>query len=83
MLLLSAEPRGGDQEEFDAVLKGYYDSIRKGNKPVFGAKKSANKIAKKSQFAAFKCPRKSNSDGAAFLAVCRGKVHTIVVLHKK
>ncbi|XP_009362870.2 Fanconi anemia group J protein homolog isoform X1 [Pyrus x bretschneideri] len=71
---LFVEPRGGDQEEFDAVLKGYYDSIRKGNKPVFGAKKSANKIAKKSQFAAFKCPRKSNSDGAAFLAVCRGKV---------
>ncbi|CAB4309336.1 unnamed protein product [Prunus armeniaca] len=68
------EPRGGDQEEFDSVLRGYYDSIRQGNKPVFRRKKSANKTSIKNHFAGVQCAGKNNTDGAAFLAVCRGKV---------
>ncbi|XP_024169418.1 Fanconi anemia group J protein homolog [Rosa chinensis] len=70
---LFIEP-GGDQEEFEFVLKGYYDSIRGGNKPAFGRNKGANKKLRQSSFTAVKCAQKNNTDGAALLAVCRGKV---------
>lgn len=79
-MFVSAEPRGGDQEEFDSVLRGYYDSVRQGNKPDFRRKKSANKTSIKNHFAGVQCAGKNNTDGAAFLAVCRGKVHIIVVM---
>ncbi|XP_004301629.1 PREDICTED: Fanconi anemia group J protein homolog [Fragaria vesca subsp. vesca] len=71
---LFVEPGGGDQEEFEFVLKGYYDSIRRGNKPTFGRNKGANKKLTQSSFTAVKCAQKNNTDGAALLAVCRGKV---------
>lgn len=69
--LVSAEPRGS-QDEFELVLKGYYDSIHEGNKPAFGRKRRAKKI-KLSHFSAAESPENSKK-GAAFLAVCRGKV---------
>ncbi|XP_050378361.1 uncharacterized protein LOC126795593 [Argentina anserina] len=68
------EPGGGEQEEFEFVLKSYYDSISWGKKPVFGRIKGANKKLTQSSFTAVKCAQKNNIDGAALLAVCRGKV---------
>lgn len=77
---LIAEPGGGDQEEFEFVLKGYYDTICRGNKPTFGRNKGANKKLTQSSFTAVKCAQKNNTDGAALLAVCRGKVNMILFL---
>nr|GMD03348.1 Fanconi anemia group J protein homolog [Ipomoea batatas] len=64
---LGAEPRGS-QEEFEYVLKGYYEFIHQGSKPVLGrgqGKKSEKNLSGSSE---------DNKKGAAFLAVCRGKV---------
>ncbi|KAG2244313.1 hypothetical protein Bca52824_093840 [Brassica carinata] len=56
------EPRGGSTGEFENVLKGYYDCIR-GKKRFIGRNRRAGTrdVSKK-------------RGGAAFLAVCRGKV---------
>jgi len=63
-----AEPRGGAQDEFDSVLKGYYDSIRGKNK-IIGRNRRAKKAGP------IKTETQDDSKkGAAFLAVCRGKV---------
>ncbi|KAJ4776888.1 hypothetical protein LUZ62_061145 [Rhynchospora pubera] len=63
------EPRGS-AEEFDSAMKGYYDAIAGKNKPPSkktGRKQiSKNRVIKNSVLAVQK--------GAAFLAVCRGKV---------
>ncbi|XP_019099113.1 PREDICTED: Fanconi anemia group J protein homolog [Camelina sativa] len=65
---LFVEPRGGAQEEFDSVLKGYYDSIRGKNRFT-----GRNKRVKKAW--TIKTETQDDSKkGAAFLAVCRGKV---------
>ncbi|KAG7597747.1 ATP-dependent helicase C-terminal [Arabidopsis suecica] len=65
---LFVEPRGGAQDEFDSVLKGYYDSIRGKNKLI-----GRNRRAKKA--GPIKTETQDDSKkGAAFLAVCRGKV---------
>jgi Fanconi anemia group J protein len=69
--LVSAEPRGS-QDEFEPVLKGYYDSIRLGNKPTFGRKRRVKKI-ELNHFNVVESPE-NRKKGAAFLAVCRGKV---------
>ncbi|VVA92008.1 unnamed protein product [Arabis nemorensis] len=62
------EPRGGAQDEFDSVLKGYYDSIRGKNRLI-----GRNRRAKKA--GPVKTETQDDSKkGAAFLAVCRGKV---------
>nr|GMD43590.1 Fanconi anemia group J protein homolog [Ipomoea batatas] len=64
---LFVEPRGS-QEEFESVLKGYYESIHQGRKPVLGrrkGRKSEKNLSGSSE---------DNKKGAAFLAVCRGKV---------
>ncbi|CAI0381661.1 unnamed protein product [Linum tenue] len=58
---LFVEPRGGNQEEFDSLLKGYYKSVS-GSEKVPDRTKKGNK----------KADIKKN--GGAFLAVCRGKV---------
>ncbi|XP_065880332.1 uncharacterized protein [Euphorbia lathyris] len=71
---LFVEPRGGIQEEdFESVLKGYYDSICQRKTPAVGRKRKV----KKWDFNHFKATEptdNSKKDGAAFLAVCRGKV---------
>ncbi|KAJ4967111.1 hypothetical protein NE237_018960 [Protea cynaroides] len=67
---LFVEPRGS-QDDFELALKGYYDSIRRGNGPASrkrrGKKRGLNQLDAKS-------PQISSKGGAAFLAVCRGKV---------
>ncbi|XP_037493665.1 Fanconi anemia group J protein homolog isoform X1 [Jatropha curcas] len=71
---LFVEPRGGSQEEdFDSVLKGYYDSIHQRSPQAVGRKRRTKK-ADLSHLKAMKSTETSEKDGAAFLAVCRGKV---------
>uniref|UniRef100_A0A251UK31 Regulator of telomere elongation helicase 1 homolog n=3 Tax=Helianthus annuus TaxID=4232 RepID=A0A251UK31_HELAN len=57
------EPRGG-KDEFENVLKGYFDTIRQGNKPMTGRRRGCCNAIKS----------EGNSNGATLLAVCRGKV---------
>lgn len=66
------EPRGGNQDDFDDTLKGYYDSIRQGGKTDIGRKRKGKNLGLKN-LKATERPEKSKN-GAAFLAVCRGKV---------
>lgn len=72
--MVSAEPRGGSQEDFDSVLKGYYDFICRGNKPVVRRKSRIKKVDL-NQLKVTEATENSKTEGAAFLAVCRGKVH--------
>ncbi|KAF2310235.1 hypothetical protein GH714_007353 [Hevea brasiliensis] len=68
------EPRGGSQEDdFDSVLKGYHDSIHQRNKHAVGRKRRVKKVDLK-HFKAIEPTENSEKGGAAFLAVCRGKV---------
>ncbi|GKC00398.1 fanconi anemia group J protein, partial [Tanacetum coccineum] len=68
---LSPKPRGA-QEDFENVLKDYYDTIRQGNKPTPTGRRRGKKVD------AIGCSATmSNGNikkGATFLAVCRGKV---------
>ncbi|KAK4725441.1 hypothetical protein R3W88_028220 [Solanum pinnatisectum] len=66
------EPRGG-QEEFESVLKGYYSSINQREKLVMGRKKKAKGSAL-SDGTPLEVSNENKKEGAAFLAVCRGKV---------
>ncbi|KAL2538076.1 RAD3-like DNA-binding helicase protein [Forsythia ovata] len=69
---LFVEPRGSSQDGFPRVLKNYYSSIRQSTGKVIGRKIRS----KKSDFKngeTVKSP-KTTKNGAAFLAVCRGKV---------
>lgn len=64
------EPRGG-QDDFEHVLNGYYDTIRQKNKPMIGRRRGKRLDANSCNAT----KSKGNSrTGAAFLAVCRGKV---------
>uniref|UniRef100_M4EAN1 DNA 5'-3' helicase FANCJ n=1 Tax=Brassica campestris TaxID=3711 RepID=M4EAN1_BRACM len=65
---LFVEPRGGAQDEFDSVLKGYYDSIRGKNRLI-----GRNRRLKKAGLVKTEAQDDSKK-GAAFFAVCRGKV---------
>ncbi|GMI82426.1 hypothetical protein like AT1G20720 [Hibiscus trionum] len=67
---LFVEPRGGNQEEFETVLKGYYDSVSQGKKPVLRRKRRT----KKTDDCESESAEVTNHGGAAFLAVFRGKV---------
>lgn len=58
-------------------MKGYYDSIHKGNKPVLGRKQRAKKIGL-NHLNGVESPENSK-EGAAFLAVFRGKVHNYIL----
>lgn len=62
------EPRGGAQDEFDSVLKGYYDSIRGKNRLI-----GRNRRLKKAGLVKTEAQDDSKK-GAAFFAVFRGKV---------
>ncbi|KAM3288680.1 Fanconi anemia group J protein isoform X1 [Capsicum chacoense] len=66
------EPRGG-QEEFESVLNGYYSSINQRKKPVMGRKKKAKGSALNDS-TPHEVSDENKKKGAAFLAVCRGKV---------
>ncbi|XAR61530.1 RNA helicase [Bertholletia excelsa] len=68
---LFVEPRGGSQEDFEPVLKGYYDSIQ-GRKPAIGRNRKGKKIGLTNSDSIDGKPK--SKEGAAFLAVCRGKV---------
>lgn len=59
-----SEPRGGSLEALEPVLKSYYNSINGRSKPTFGRKKRVKKSDQND----------IKAGGAAFLAVCRGKV---------
>ncbi|KAK9740170.1 hypothetical protein RND81_03G016600 [Saponaria officinalis] len=68
---LFVEPRGGSQEDLETELKGYYSSIRGETKPSLEKRRKAKKVDSDV------CNAINSSDiheGAAFLAVCRGKV---------
>lgn len=69
---LFVEPRGGNQDDFDDTLKGYYDSIRQGGKTDIGRKKKGKNLGLKNLKATQR--PETSKNGAAFLAVCRGKV---------
>ncbi|KMT19267.1 hypothetical protein BVRB_1g014480 isoform A [Beta vulgaris subsp. vulgaris] len=66
------EPRGGSQEELETVLRGYYSAIHQDTKPALGKRRKAKKV-NSDGFAAAKSVEDCK-EGAAFLAVCRGKV---------
>ncbi|GAA0138642.1 DNA helicase [Lithospermum erythrorhizon] len=67
------EPRGGNQEnDFEPMLKDYYNTIRGGNNVITGRKKRGKKLDPDTTIA-MSSPITTNK-GAAFLAVCRGKV---------
>ncbi|KAL8523702.1 hypothetical protein ACS0TY_013607 [Phlomoides rotata] len=67
------EPRGSSQESFEDVLKGYYSSIRHGTRQVGGRKIRGKKLGLKG--GSLKVSTEDTKiEGAAFLAVCRGKV---------
>ncbi|KAF5955973.1 hypothetical protein HYC85_008829 [Camellia sinensis] len=69
---LFVEPRGGSQDDFEHVLMGYYDSIRQRKMPVLGRKRKGKKLGL-SNCDTMECAE-NPTGGAAFLAVCRGKV---------
>lgn len=69
------EPRGGSQDDFEPVLKGYYDSIRQGVGPPFQKNKRGKNITPNSVK-----KERVKKDGAAFMAVCRGKVCYAVII---
>ncbi|KAJ1411488.1 P-loop containing nucleoside triphosphate hydrolase [Sesbania bispinosa] len=70
---LFVEPRGGNQDDFELVLKGYYDSIHNGKRPALGRKKRIKKNDL-NHFHAVDSVQDSQKGGAALLGVCRGKV---------
>lgn len=70
---LISEPRGSSQESFEDVLKGYYNSIHHGTRQVGGRKIRGKKLGLKG--GSLKVYMEdTKKEGAAFLAVCRGKV---------
>ena len=72
-ILIIAEPRGGSQEDFDSILKGYYDCIRRDKRPALGRKRKVKKVDA-NHLDGTESTDNSEKGGAAFLAVCRGKV---------
>lgn len=66
------EPRGGNQDNFDDTLKGYYNSIHQGGRRDVGRKRKGKNLGTKNL--KVKDSTEKYNKGAAFLAVCRGKV---------
>ncbi|KAL8088437.1 hypothetical protein AgCh_038285 [Apium graveolens] len=69
---LFVEPRGGNQDNFDDTLKGYYNSIHQGGRRDVGRKRKGKNLGTKNL--KVKDSTEKYNKGAAFLAVCRGKV---------
>ncbi|PON34292.1 RAD3/XPD family [Parasponia andersonii] len=70
---LFLEPRGGSQEDFESVLKGYYDAVHGTAKSYSGRKRTTKKLDF-NRFTAIQCAENTNPAGAALFAVFRGKV---------
>nr|DAD46536.1 TPA_asm: hypothetical protein HUJ06_016473 [Nelumbo nucifera] len=68
---LFVEPRG-NQDEFEPVLKGYYDAIHGGTRLSSGKSRRGKKQG--TNHSDLASPQNCSKRGAAFLAVCRGKV---------
>lgn len=68
-----SEPRGSSQDSFEAVLKGYYNSICHGTRQASGRKIRGKKLGLKNG-SSVESTKDTKKAGAAFLAVCRGKV---------
>ncbi|XP_022936915.1 Fanconi anemia group J protein homolog [Cucurbita moschata] len=68
---LFVEPRGGTQEDFDSLLKGYYDTIRLGDNFVVEKKRRGKKVKPNHPYV-IGC--ENPKEGAALFAVFRGKV---------
>ncbi|XP_073282917.1 uncharacterized protein [Primulina huaijiensis] len=68
---LFIEPRGGGQDALEPVLKGFYNTIHWGAKQVNTRKIRSKTSGLKNSTMIHK---EENKEGAAFLAVCRGKV---------
>lgn len=66
------EPRGGNQDDFDDTLKGYYNSIHQGGRRDVGRKRKGKNFGMKNLKEIYSTEK--SKKGAAFLAVCRGKV---------
>ena len=66
--IILLEPRGA-QEDFENVLKDYYDTIRQGKKPTTTGRRRGKKVD-----ASATMSKGNINKGATFLAVCRGKV---------
>ncbi|XP_075516697.1 uncharacterized protein LOC142551379 isoform X1 [Primulina tabacum] len=68
---LFVEPRGAGQDALEPVLKGFYNTIQRGSKQVNTRKIRSKTSGLKNGMMTLK---EENKEGAAFLAVCRGKV---------
>lgn len=73
--VICSEPRGGSQDDFEPMLKGYYDTICRSKKPALGRKRRGKKLGL-NNCDGMDCAG-IPKEGAAFLAVCRGKVHIL------
>ncbi|KAL9448863.1 hypothetical protein AB3S75_010908 [Citrus x aurantiifolia] len=70
---LFVEPKGGSQEDFEIVLKHYYNSISLGSKRAVVRKKRVKREGN-NDLNTIESHENANKKGASFLAVCRGKV---------
>ncbi|KAH9693917.1 Helicase ATP-binding domain-containing protein [Citrus sinensis] len=70
---LFVEPKGGSQEDFEIVLKHYYNSISQGSKCAVVRKKRVKREGN-NDLNTIESQENANKKGASFLAVCRGKV---------
>ncbi|KAJ4702299.1 Fanconi anemia group J protein-like [Melia azedarach] len=70
---LFLEPKAGSQEDFELILKDYYNSVLLGKKPAAGRKKKIKKGGI-NDVNANESHENTKKYGAGFLAVCRGKV---------
>ncbi|KAK6939097.1 ATP-dependent helicase, C-terminal, partial [Dillenia turbinata] len=71
---LFVEPRGGSQDEFEPILKDYYETICQADKPTFGRKRRGKQMGLTMSQSTELPVTSKRTGGAAFLAVCRGKV---------
>ncbi|KDO85138.1 hypothetical protein CISIN_1g000814mg [Citrus sinensis] len=70
---LFVEPKGGSQEDFEIVLKHYYNSISQGSKCAVVRKKRVKREGN-NDLNTIESQENANKKGASFLAVCRGKI---------
>jgi len=70
------EPRGNN-DQFELVLQGFYNSVNPERAPDRNKKVGAEKKRELKHRGASRSTRR-NPGGAAFLAVCRGKVFKII-----
>lgn len=74
--LYIAEPRGNN-DQFEQLLQDFYRAVKLGKLPLDG---NAQGFEKKQQHHCQNVPMRpgNRAGGAAFLAVCRGKVRSII-----